>query len=327
MDVGARELAAAGSRCGLATVRDIESRARGRPPVRRLRRLARRHYVRISPRAACCFRSRCGSRRTARSRVRAELGGESSTPLDELRLRTINGLPAAVVCEQMLARPTATRAPSAPTCFRAASGSTTGSCSVRRQLLTWISTGLKGVQSFPGSTRIAAAARRRGELRAAVPPAKPSSEDTVGHEAGHFCLARQAAVAGLHARRPSRSCATIGTKNLIIDLRDNGGGDDVMWIEGVMPYIATQAVSHRIHVSQACRGRESGEGRSRGRRGRWRNRHLVSRAARAIRCDSTARSLSSSVPAPIHRRGVQQCDAGFPLCRVGGHRAAACARI
>ena len=29
-------------------------------------------------------------------------------------------------------------------------------------------------------------------------------------------------------------------RNLIIDLRDNGGGNDDQWIEGVMPYIATK---------------------------------------------------------------------------------------
>jgi hypothetical protein len=32
-----------------------------------------------------------------------------------------------------------------------------------------------------------------------------------------------------------------GTKNLIIDVRANGGGDDVMWIEGILPYIATKS--------------------------------------------------------------------------------------
>lgn len=31
-----------------------------------------------------------------------------------------------------------------------------------------------------------------------------------------------------------------GVRRLVIDLRDNGGGDDVMWIEGILPYIATQ---------------------------------------------------------------------------------------
>jgi C-terminal processing protease CtpA/Prc len=31
-----------------------------------------------------------------------------------------------------------------------------------------------------------------------------------------------------------------GSRNLIIDVRANGGGDDVMWIEGILPYIATK---------------------------------------------------------------------------------------
>ena len=31
-----------------------------------------------------------------------------------------------------------------------------------------------------------------------------------------------------------------GVRRLVIDVRDNGGGDDAMWIEGILPYIATQ---------------------------------------------------------------------------------------
>jgi len=31
-----------------------------------------------------------------------------------------------------------------------------------------------------------------------------------------------------------------GTKSLVIDLRANGGGNDEMWIEGVLPYFATK---------------------------------------------------------------------------------------
>jgi hypothetical protein len=31
-----------------------------------------------------------------------------------------------------------------------------------------------------------------------------------------------------------------GTQTLVIDIRSNSGGDDDMWIEGIMPYIATQ---------------------------------------------------------------------------------------
>jgi hypothetical protein len=31
-----------------------------------------------------------------------------------------------------------------------------------------------------------------------------------------------------------------GTRTLIIDIRDNSGGDDDVWIEGILPYIATQ---------------------------------------------------------------------------------------
>jgi C-terminal processing protease CtpA/Prc len=46
------------------------------------------------------------------------------------------------------------------------------------------------------------------------------------------------AFAKLHAAR---------TRTLIIDLRDNGGGDDAMWIEGVMPYLATRRYRTASH--------------------------------------------------------------------------------
>jgi C-terminal processing protease CtpA/Prc len=44
---------------------------------------------------------------------------------------------------------------------------------------------------------------------------------------------------------------TAGTSTLVIDVRDNGGGDDVMWIEGVMPYLAT----HRYRTGSTYRKR------------------------------------------------------------------------
>ena len=35
-----------------------------------------------------------------------------------------------------------------------------------------------------------------------------------------------------------------GTRTLIIDIRANPGGDDDVWIEGIMPYIATRSFSN-----------------------------------------------------------------------------------
>ena len=38
-----------------------------------------------------------------------------------------------------------------------------------------------------------------------------------------------------------------GSKHLIIDIRKNGGGDDTMWIEGILPYIAKKPWQRMLH--------------------------------------------------------------------------------
>jgi hypothetical protein len=54
-------------------------------------------------------------------------------------------------------------------------------------------------------------------------------------------------------------------KTLVIDLRDNGGGNDDQWIEGVMPYLATkrwQTASRfrkRVVTPDAARGEKAGD--------------------------------------------------------------------
>ena len=35
-----------------------------------------------------------------------------------------------------------------------------------------------------------------------------------------------------------------GTRTLIIDIRANPGGDETVWIEGIMPYVATRSFSN-----------------------------------------------------------------------------------
>jgi len=45
-------------------------------------------------------------------------------------------------------------------------------------------------------------------------------------------------------RRAFSSLKDSNTKNLVIDIRKNGGGDDDMWKEGILPYIATKRYRH-----------------------------------------------------------------------------------
>lgn len=49
-----------------------------------------------------------------------------------------------------------------------------------------------------------------------------------------------------------------GVTNLLIDVRENGGGDDDMWKEGVLPYIATRPYRHAsTYVKKVIPGRAS----------------------------------------------------------------------
>ena len=170
-------------------------------------------------------------------RVRATLGGKVS-PLENQRVRTINKVSARQVCEQMLAH---------------AHGDTVN---FRADLLSrrfWFYywklsgapasfdldlTGLKGTQSFPASSELPqqladeASFERQFWL-------ENLTEDTVAMKLGTFAWPEKQQLLDF-TRASFERMRNIGTKNLIIDLRDNGGGDDVMWIEGVMPYIATK---------------------------------------------------------------------------------------
>ena len=99
----------------------------------------------------------------------------------------------------------------------------------------------------------------------------------------------------------------------------------VMWIEGVMPYLRRPSRSrtgstYRKRVAVANPDKR----RSRGRRGRWSNRTLVSRAAR--QSAAIPRQGVYVVGRTRHLfigRGVQQRDAGFPLWHRSGRRATA----
>lgn len=49
-----------------------------------------------------------------------------------------------------------------------------------------------------------------------------------------------------------------GVTNLLIDVRENGGGDDDMWKEGVLPYIATRPYRHAsTYIKKVIPGRAS----------------------------------------------------------------------
>lgn len=182
-------------------------------------------------------------------RVRAELGGRAS-PLAEARVRTVNGLPSRALCEEMMERAHGeTRA------FRAAL------LSRRFWFFYW------KLHGAPPQFEIALE-----ESRAQVFPASREVPEFLANEMHfdrqfrlQFMDGESAAVLTLgtfdwpeskqvadFTRAAFEEMRARKVRTLIIDLRDNGGGSDEIWIDNVMPYLATKpyrtASSYRKRV-------------------------------------------------------------------------------
>jgi hypothetical protein len=171
-------------------------------------------------------------------RVRAELGGRIDE-LTDATIRAVNGLPARDLCEQMLGR-----AHGDTRMFRA------DLVSRRFWFYYWKMfgapsafdieiAGRDGVLHILGSSQLprllADEKDFERQFRLQFIAGKDAAILTLGSFAWpdkqQFLDFSHDAFSRIHAAH---------ARTLIIDLRDNGGGDDVMWIEGVMPYIATK---------------------------------------------------------------------------------------
>jgi len=179
--------------------------------------------------------------------IRAQLGG-GATPLAGRAVRAVNGMPARELCEQMLARvhgDTRTfRADLASRRFWFFHWKLFGQ-SARYELDVGDPAALvvPGSDAVPELLAIEASFERQFHLellpdRAAV------------LTLGTFALPDKQPLLDF-TRAAFTQLRTAGTRTLVIDLRDNGGGDDVMWIEGVMPYLAT----HRYRTGSTYRKR------------------------------------------------------------------------
>ncbi|HEU4780015.1 MAG TPA: S41 family peptidase [Steroidobacteraceae bacterium] len=169
--------------------------------------------------------------------VRAELGGRIS-PLTDARVRTVNGIASRDLCQEMMAR-----AHGETREFRAAL------LSRRFWFFYW------KLHGAPDRFELAL-----DNARAQTHPASNQLPEILAHERNfehQFKLQfianesaailtmgtfdwpdikqitefTQAAFKEIHERK---------TTTLIIDLRDNGGGSDEVWIDGLMPYVATK---------------------------------------------------------------------------------------
>jgi hypothetical protein len=246
---------------------------------------------------------------TCELRVRAGLGG-SATELAGLALRRVNGISAGTICERMLAR---------------AHGDTR---EFRADLLSrrfWFYywkvfgapaeyeiefAGPQDARKIPGSAQLPqlladeTAFERQFQLQ------------IVGRSAvlklGTFAWPDQAQLLDFTRAAFTRIRAA-GVRTLIIDLRDNGGGNDEGWVDGVMPYIAARPfrigsrLRKRVVVADPARDEQAGQ------RGRPSGRRLVSGTV------ERAPALQGQGLRRGRRRHVfiggrhEQCDPGFRI--------------
>jgi hypothetical protein len=171
-------------------------------------------------------------------RVRAELGGRIGEFTDAT-IRAVNGLPAHELCEQMLAR-----AHGDTRVFRA------DLVSRRFWFYYWKMfgapsafdieiAGRDAVLHIPGSSQLPRLLADEKDFERQFRLQFIAGEDAAILTLGSFAWPDKQQFLDFTHDAFSRIHAA-HARTLIIDLRDNGGGDDVMWIEGVMPYIATK---------------------------------------------------------------------------------------
>lgn len=169
-------------------------------------------------------------------RIAADLGGSPSA-LAGRRIESINGFPATAVAKELLARVHG----DSPR-FRAAL------LSKRWWFFYWKVYGDKAtfdlVLQKPSATRLRRAA-------STAQPAILGGEDIFDHQFSIELLPDNAALMTIRTfswpeqkefsdftQRSFEQMKEAGTRTLIIDVRENGGGDDAMWLQGLLPYFA-----------------------------------------------------------------------------------------
>ena len=175
--------------------------------------------------------------------VEGDLGGHSSS-LAGARVERVNGIDARVVTTALLSR-----VHGDTPAFRAAL------LSRRFWLYYWKVFGAPGKFDFA----LAGSAPLRVAGSAAL-PAVLADEDSFETQFRLDLLPNDAAVLTVSSfawgdkaqflaftRAAFEKMRAAGTKNLIIDVRANGGGNDEMWIEGLLPYFATKPYRWASH--------------------------------------------------------------------------------
>ncbi|QNH17945.1 Peptidase family S41 [Xanthomonas sp. SS] len=172
----------------------------------------------------------------ARVRILSELGG-AATALSGSSVETINGVPAGDVARALLAHVHGDSAR-----FRA------DLLSRRWWFFYW------KVYGAPASFELTLAGPAQARLRRPASRAHPSilvGEDDFDRQFAFELRPGAAAVMTIRTfswpeqapfeeftRRAFQQMQASGTRTLIIDVRQNGGGNDAMWLQGLLPYIA-----------------------------------------------------------------------------------------
>ena len=187
--------------------------------------------------------------------IRAELGGKAST-LARTRIDAVNGVPASQVVQELMQFIHGDTA-----AFRAEV------LSRRFWFYYW------KVYGAPAGFTLVQAGKQTS-----VPASTALPELLVGAEAADFGKVYRFELLGKHTALltinafgwPEKDkfhaftkdafarMRDAGVSNLLIDVRENGGGDDDMWKDGVLPYIATRPYRHTsTYVKKVIPGRGS----------------------------------------------------------------------
>jgi hypothetical protein len=172
----------------------------------------------------------------ARVRILSALGG-APTAVAGSRVQAINGIPADEVARTLLAHVHGDSAR-----FRA------DLLSRRWWFFYW------KVYGAPSTFRLTLAGPPQARLRTPASRARPSillGEDDFDRQFAFELRPGDAAVMTIRtfawpepdaflafARRAFQQMRASGTRTLVIDVRQNGGGDDALWLQGLLPYIA-----------------------------------------------------------------------------------------
>jgi hypothetical protein len=190
------------------------------------------------------------------------------------RIRAVNGIPGNELCEQLMARVHGdTRV------FRA------DLLSRRFWFFYWklfgapesyeltlepgMPGGLEGTRRYSGNTRLPGLLDAEADFRrqfdlTLVADATGKDADTAILSLRTFAWRNKDEVLAF-TRQSFESLKRWSIRTLIIDLRDNGGGNDDQWIEGVMPYIATKrwrtasTYRKRVITPDASKGEKVGD--------------------------------------------------------------------